>query len=491
MMRRRWKLVVGLLLVCLVVFVYGRKIFFLQAKKLIKQNLEKALPCRLSIEKMRAGLFYGIVLEDLEIRFPQALGIAVNIQVKEACVDYNLWQNLFSKQKPVRKLRLVSPDIGIFYPQKPMERQIAVARETKEKLNLGEFELILEKGQLSFGQAQGLLKDLQGRLSVRQDGLFLHDLKVTFKDNPRDTLKICGELSPEHLSMTANLEHLKFGDFDLLTNCVLTLDRELKLQDESSRISGSFKTYGSVLTERPLPELNSSFEISDSKLRIFSCSLGDNYDLRGVVSLNSPLNADLSLNFYQAAPNELVPQFCPGAEKPDFSGLVNGLIKITGELARPKIDGYLEAVQGHLGELDFVSADINIRGRYPKISIVDSRICREQDSFILEGEIDLGNGKLEGREPVEVEVKADKAMFWQGWDITSPGDNQVHMSKNLANDFKVTFDSFVGNEDIASSSGNNYTNELGLECKVLGNKVLRLRLKEEEEILGVERRVRF
>ena len=76
-------------------------------------------------------------------------------------------------------------------------------------------------------------------------------------------------------------------------------------------------------------------------------------------------------------------------EKANFSGLFNGLIKITGKLTQPKVEGYLEVNQGRIGELNFVSADINIKCRYPKISIVDSRICCEDDSFLVEAEMDF------------------------------------------------------------------------------------------------------
>lgn len=271
-----------------------------------------------------------------------------------------------------------------------------------------------------------------------------------------------------------------------------------------------------MLNNRPFPELNSSFEIRDSKLRILTFNLGDNYNLRGIVNLTPPFHADVSLNFYQAALSEFISQFTPlekdsltgvsFPEKPDFSGLLNGLIKITGALSQPKVEGYLEAKHGHIGDLDFVSANINIKGRYPKILIVDSRICREEDTFFMEGEIDFtdlprpfyfrgdttkqkGRG-LEKRNFLDLRVKADKGIFWQGWDITRRRDNHVHMSKSIADDLKVTFDTIMMDETSLGFQ-DNYINELGLECQIFGDKLLKLRLKRDEEILGVERRIKF
>ncbi len=444
-MRKRRNLTILLLVIALVVFAYARReVFFRQAEKLIKQKLEKSFPpAKLSIGKIRAGLFYGLVLENLRIDFPQShFGFAFNIEVDEACLDYK-------KHKDVQEIRL-------------------------------------KGGRISFGSAPVLLKKLQGKMLLSQNSLVFEDIKAIFKDNPQNALKFYGELSQDEMTLTANLQHLKLGNFDVLSNFTLALNPVR----ESLKVCGTFKTYGSVVNSRPFPELSSSFEIQEAKLRILTFSLGNSYDLRGIAGLSAPFNVDLSLNFYRAAPDELVSQLI-SPQAADFSGKVCGLIKITGPLNRPKVEGYLEAKEGRLGDLNFVSADINIKGRYPRILIVDSRICREEDSFLMEGEIDfsnLGQG-LACPDFLDIKVEADTGMLWQGWDITRNSESQMHMSKSVADDVKITFDSFV--ENTGKEWENNYTNELGLQYKVFGDKLLRIRLKKDEGILGVERRIKF
>ena len=448
-MRKRRNLTILLLIIALVVFAYARReVFFRQAKNLIKQKLEKSFsPAKLSIGKLRAGLFYGLVLENLRINFPQShFGFAFNIEIDEAYLDYK-------KHKDVQEIRF-------------------------------------KGGRISFGNAPILLKKLQGKMLLSRNSLAFEDIKAIFKDNPQNALKFYGEFSQDEFTLTANLQHLKLGNFDVLSNFTLALNKKLDLPGETRKVCGTFKTYGSVVNNRPFPELSSSFEIQEAKLRILTFSLGNNYDLRGIADLSAPFNVDLSLNFYRAAPDELISQliFSPAA---DFSGSINGLIKITGPLSRPKVEGYLEAKEGHLGDLSFVSADINIEGRYPRILIVDSRICREEDSFLMEGEIDfsnLGQG-LACPDFLDIKVEADTGMLWQGWDITRNTENQMHMSKSIADDLKITFDTFA--EDTSKEWENNYTNELGLQYKVFGDKLLKIRLKKDEGILGVERRIRF
>ena len=493
MLRR--KFVIFLLLIfTIALFAYVRReVLFRQAKNLIKQNLEKSLLCELSVGTIKAGLFYGLLLENLEISFPQGhFGLALKIKVDQALVDYNLWQHVFTgrKYKDFHTLRLISPTINLSYA--PLsERGERLPSTINERLPntinlLRNFVFTLEDGQFSLGNNLPLIKNLQGRILLSQNGLIFEDIKASLKENSRNALNIYGELSEDHLCLTTNLEHLKIENFDVLSNLNLTLNKRLKPQDGTQNVSGSFKTYGSVINKRPFPELSSSFEIRDGRLRILSFSLGDNYNLRGIVNLSAPFDADLSLNFYQAVPSELIAQFS-FPEQPNFSGLFNGLIKITGQLCQPKVEGYLEVNQGRIGELNFVSADINIKGRYPKISIVDSRICREDDSFIMEAEVDFS--ELGQQDSLSLRLKPDKGIFWQGWDITRLRENQLHMSKSISDGVKVTFDTFM--EDDSENYQDNYINELGLEYRIFGDKLLKLRLRKEEEILGVERRIKF
>jgi hypothetical protein len=469
----------------LAIFAYVRKeLFFQQAKKLIRQNLERNFPCKLSIGSLRAGLFYGLVLEDLEISFAQVSATGFKIKVAQAYA---------ASYKDVHKLRLIAPEIILSYPLEI--GQFFNSGNSQLNYPQKDFLLVLEDGRISFGQASPLLKNLSGKIVLSKNGISFQDFQVTFPRHKGNIMKFYGELSANNFSFVAHLEHIKIGKFDLLTNLALTCSRKLDFSDQRQKLGGTLKTYGSVLNHRPFPELNSSFEIQEGKLRVLSFTLGDNYDLRGIVNLSAPYNADLSLNFHQAELNEILHKFKPPLEEDrkissskqiDFSGLVNGLIKITGPLNKPEVQGYLEVQDGHLGDLEFVSADINIKGRYPRILIVDSPIRREEDFFIMEGEIDFTASGWQNS--LELKFKAEKGMLWQGWDITRRRQNQVHMSKNITDDFKVTFDM---HDEIRGFADDNSQNELGLEYKVFGDKLLKLRLKKEEEVLGVEQRFKF
>lgn len=447
-----------LLIAALCTFAYARReMFFQQAKKLIQQNLEKRFPCKVSIGSLRAGFVYGVIVEDLKLEFPKDSSLTV--QIDQAFLDYNLWSRVFKRAR------------------KPSSDEVK------------EIALNLQGGKLSIGGKEPILKELQGRIVLEDKVLYFQDITASLVNNPQETFKGYGELSQDHLSLTVALNHLKLGEFDILTNFSLDANRKSSSLSEAGKIYGVFRSYGSVLNERPFPELSSFFEIKDKELHIFSFTLGDSYDLRGVANLEKPYKLDLSLNFYQAALNELVAHFTLSGP-PDFSGLVNGFIRITGELPRPWVEGYIEAGKGHVGKLDFVSTEINLKGRYPRIELVDSHIWREETSFILEGGMDFSTQEIGPVNFVDIDLIPDKSLVWQGWGVSRGAQDQFHASKNIADDIRITFDSLI-ETDNRSDFGSDYTNELGLEYNFHGDKAIKLRIRGDEEILGIERRMRF
>lgn len=429
-----------------------------QVNKWVKYKLEKELPCKISIGAVHPHLRYGVSLEDVKIDIPCGANLAFNIDIDRAFLKYNLWEALlFNRKKDIHK--------------------------TAEELTI-----FLERGQVSLKDTAYALKNLRGKLVLNQDGLCFQDMQGSLNGIPGQSLAFSGQLTRQQFSSTFHFNHFKINGFDILTNLVVTLNKTTDIQDRVPKLCAILKTYGTVIDNHPFPELNASLQMRDKRLRVLSFSLGENYDLRGIVNLETPYDADLSLNFHQARPNELIALllFSGDSRPPDFSGVINGLIKISGPLERPNVEGYLEAKQGHIGELDFLWANVNIKGRYPRVLIRDSRICREEGSFIIEGEMDLSELK---KQNFNINIEPDKGIFWQGWDVTRKRANQVHVSKNIADDFKVTFDSFMKNQTISAQDDSK--NELALEYKMQGNQLLKLRIRGEEEIVGIERRTKF
>ncbi|MBN2097154.1 MAG: hypothetical protein JW714_01605 [Candidatus Omnitrophica bacterium] len=530
--RQRVKIVL-LLIVVLAGFVYLRKeVFFRQRlEEIIKQSLVRNLPCKISIAAIKPHWLYGLVLRDVEISFPQISGFIFKINVEQAQVKFGFRQLVSARRLQLERLRLIAPVLTIHYLPEAEHNSNSLAQSldnVKLKPISENLELVLENGEVSFAEAQTLVKNLSGSLFFNQEGLYFRDINIglpathksgpaglpathksgpaglpaTHKSGPAglpdissQAVQVHGELTDKLCSLTVNLDHVQLGNFDVLTNVALDLNK--RVDNNITSLNGSLKTYGSVLNNRPFPEVNSSFEIKESKLRILTLNLGEQYDLRGVVDLHKPFNADLSLNFYQTMPHQLIARLSPEGAAPNFSGLVNGLIKISGPIMRPKVEGYLEAKDGHLGELNYLNADIYIKGRYPQLLITDSRICREAECFIMEGAIDLAS--LGSQDSLQLDFKSDQGVLWQGWDITASRDSQMHMSKSVSDDFKVTFDAFArpmrsGPEFMdsqADAAADEHDSELGLEYKIFGDKSITIRLKKDEGVLGMERRVKF
>ncbi|MFH1046328.1 MAG: hypothetical protein V1727_05115 [Candidatus Omnitrophota bacterium] len=488
-MRKRLSVVFSAVLALAIAafLIYSRREAFLaKATALIEERLQKNLQCQLSIKQLSPNILSDVAMKDLTMSFTQASGLTFNLKVKEARLDYSLQQLLFSNPQEMMMLRLIGPSLSISYQPQQAEQapsvEMAAPCLNLAGLELGNLVFLLEDGEISLNGAPAFLKNVQGRMLLQKDSFYFKDIKASLLNNPANSLKVYGEFTKDEVFITAQLEHLQLKDFDIITNVSFTLNKKVPIGEQEELLSGNLKSYGSVLNNRPFPEVNAAFELKESALRILTCTIGEEYDLRGIVTLKPQVLADLSLSLFQAAPHELVAQFLY-PERPDFSGLTNGLVKISGPLNALTYDGYLEVTNGHMGELKFVSANINIKGQYPKIYFVDSRFSREEDSLIMNGEIDLTKP-----ENFSLVFGLDQGIYWQGWDINRNYDT-VRMTRDIAEDVKVSFDTSI--DENSSGYEDVYTNELGVAYKVFGDQALKLRIKKDEGILGIERRIKF
>ena len=84
----------------------------------------------------------------------------------------------------------------------------------------------------------------------------------------------------------------------------------------------------------------------------------------------------------------------------------------------------------------------------------------------------------------------EHTVVWQGWDITKQRSDsgELNMEKDIGEDFKLNFKTFVNDETNPRELNER---ELEFGYKLKGDKQLKMRLKEKEELLSVEQRMKF
>lgn len=286
----------------------------------------------------------------------------------------------------------------------------------------------------------------------------------------------------------AKLDHLNIKGIDLCSDIRAEGEFSKDTTGKLNSIKGTLRTSDSIINFQPFKELEASYEIVGTLLKIVSCKLGEEFQLSGTIELIEPHRLDLTLDIVGADTSSIAT--LTGIKGELLSGLINGKLEIQGPIASPYLRGYLEAMEGRLGDIKYQSAKVNLNGYNWLAEIYDSRVNRENGFLTLEGEVDL---KKFGRPDVleGLRLKSDqRTIVWDGWDIIREEErDEVSLKKGVGEDFQVNFKSFL-NEGLEENTEQE-EGEVGLEYKLKGNKALRMRMRRYEDFLSLEQRVRF
>ncbi|MDP2921778.1 MAG: hypothetical protein Q8O12_05390 [Candidatus Omnitrophota bacterium] len=253
---------------------------------------------------------------------------------------------------------------------------------------------------------------------------------------------------------------------------------------------GKLDSANMTLNSKALPDLKIFFKLTGGTVRIYSLRFGKSYCLSGTVGLKRPFETDIYFEILRANLRDIA--IVTNAKKPDVvTGVMNGLLKITGPLDNLQSSGFIGGRQGKIGPIWYDSAEIKIEGRGPIINIVESRIKQEKATFTLEGYVDLRT--IASSDPMRyLKMKSDmKTIVWDGWDIEKDGADSMKMVKGIGDNMSVGFKTFA-REELPPYQKRDKEDEMSVEYKLDGeNHAFQMKLKENEEFFGVEHKRKF
>jgi len=277
-----------------------------------------------------------------------------------------------------------------------------------------------------------------------------------------------------------------------------------KLDIKGAALSGSFilkakvlkdgltgKLYSSNMTldSSALPDLKVFFKLTKDKLKIYSLNFGEFYRLRGDVSLKEPFETNVCFEILRANLRDIA--IITKAKRPGVvTGVMSGVFNIKGPIDNLQSSGFIGGRSGKIGPIWYDSADIKIHGIGPIISIVDSNIRQAQATFTMEGYIDLRSIARSDLMSY-MKLKSDmKTIVWDGWDISKYGSDSIKMIKDIGDNVSVGFRTFAREELLPYQKRENL-DEVSLEYKLDNGQIFQMKLKENEEFFGVERKKKF
>lgn len=294
-------------------------------------------------------------------------------------------------------------------------------------------------------------------------------------------LEFSGGIEGDSYRIKISFRHIKLGKSTLVTDFYSqgSIVRDEKTS-ELKCLKGMAWTQNTLLNFKPLKEFRADYELINSRLTINSLSWAD-LSLKGYIE-KGPFY-DLLLIIKEMPLRDLAGLLGINPDEVELSGIVSGEASIRGRQDEAsggvnpalsadkytahrksgvKIETKLAAQKGSVAGLRFDSAKLNMEGLWPILRFVDARVIEPGGvAYELQGNFNLKELSEFNSSEHQVSVcLANNAMRLQDWIIKRK----------------------------AGSSGSEY---LEAEYPIKNHQALKMRIKDQEEIFGWERTVKF
>jgi hypothetical protein len=299
---------------------------------------------------------------------------------------------------------------------------------------------------------------------------------------------ITGDLSKlPYFTLNINATHLKLLGFDFLSNYNINGRLNYGKDNRLESVVGDFSTSGSLINYDPIREIKGTYELIGDKLRLLGLNYGDVVFVNGAFSLASPNEIDLSFKFKGAQLGGLMDLTM---ERGLISGLVFGDIRVYGDPEKNlRIDGQVDFLNGNIGIVRYNSAKVSIKGSSEKLEFFNSKVYTDDEVLTLEGRMDLKDMGT-SRAFRNIVIKSDpNTVVWAGTSVTRVVGGEEYVSgRDIGEQFRVNFKTYSAQQ---AQQERPKEDEVELEYKLGKPGNLKLRMNENNDFFGVERKVRF
>ena len=332
--------------------------------------------------------------------------------------------------------------------------------------------LIIQNKYVTKGEID--LNSNQANIIVQSDG----EDKIKFTFSSVDDFQFLGLIE---------LNHFKILDNDIVANFVSDLRINKNKNNIFESIEGEISTNTCIINYEPVGDITGIFSYSEDSIKIDYLKIGNNCNLSGLISLKEPESIDMTIEGNELKVENLA-RFSSVPEEFDFSSTVTSEFDIKGNLKNPEIKIHLTSKEGHMQDIDFESMVVNLEGIYPILRYHDSRVYREEGHLIIEGKVDLRKIKRGNLFEDTIFKSDEETIIWEGWDITKRrAESEVSLRKS-GEGFSVSYSAYLKDEmtqDVDSQD------TIELEYEIWKNRSLKVRLRENEEFLGLENKIKF
>ena len=273
-------------------------------------------------------------------------------------------------------------------------------------------------GNVSYDQTGFQLSHLKFENGYEGYGAFrLHDRRYEFKaENGKQRFSLDLNLINLDVDLDFNLSHLQLANHDVTAFGKVRLSPVGAHWDAGDyRMKGYLKTGYLIFDFHPLNDFQADFEIAEFGVNPLIAKWGTSSNLKGSLAFGDSPSLDSTILINGFKLQEL--KFLGLHPMPlSFEGTLEGKIRLVGKMEKPDVSGRLMIHNGKIGDFKYDEAILEFYGAPPYLRLLDSKIIRKDNTFLIKGDVDF---QLENIFQKIKVVSLDQIVIWKGLDIAS------------------------------------------------------------------------
>lgn len=471
--RRRWLAVLLLAGAACVFFVgvRGRTDALLQeGARRIVAGLSSGWDYRVEIGRVSGDGWGRIVIEDLRIREPwmpegrDTLLRAERVELRYRFLDF-LSKRFNSSLEVVVRHPVVSwnPRVSLRKPDFPFLRWFerwALSRRDKIRVRVENFVFLLHGDQIAFSEVH--LEYDRDRLLAR-----------------------------------VPLRHLSLGGADVSTELQVDAKYWTGGGLQADRLTGQIRTEGTIINWKPLPSESAiDFEFGSEGIRLSSVQLVGGLTASGQVDFRNDYELELRLEA-ERYPLSNLEAFFSSLADPASPTKIDLRAEFRGAILAPHVEASARIYDGWIGRKAFKALDLHAEGVYPTVQLSGSKILLEDETTMR-----FADAVLEVRELFQgqtyrtlVSSAQQSVVVWGDWELSRPSDRdapqELLMQRSLGDRAKLQVKKLYSDESLENQDEFGRQLQVGFEYQLLPKDSLKFEVRDDEEFVGVERKLKF
>ncbi len=418
-----------------------------------------------------SGRFPGLVrIEDLEISEPSAGGRIVLFECREILLRYRLL-DLISKD-PVAKVQ-----IELRSPRLRWEPRFRVLRRDLP-----------------------ILTWMRRAAVTRGRDVVIHAEGAEFEFGARRFGPIDLRFEGGRLRAEMAVHHFEMAAFDVSTEVVVEARFLAAADARDDSLTGTVMTEGTVVNWRPLPyETRFEFELSRHLFNVRSEDLFGGIDFAAEYRLDDDeVRWAVAADEYSLANLDPLFNLSKGLSVP---GSVTFDLRVWGDPLNPSYDGRARIRNGWISRRPFEAMDLSFEGVYPTLRLYDSRLLLKDGTAMrfADRTFEASDVFRERTYRTLVSEAQQDSVVWGDWELTrskGKGDrSDLLMQRSFGDNARLQLRRTNVEDDVPRADGLRSDERrgvgVGFEYRLQSRDALKFEVREGEEFVGVERKLKF